>query len=210
MAPHGNDTEKAEMLTFKPKILIIGAGSRGHAYAEAIVDSNLGIVAAIAEPIEYKRRQFGAKYIWKDQEKPDVGQEFANWEEYVRYENERRSDQSKVSAGQSSQIDVAYVCVLDEQHVSVVTALAPLGLHIMCEKPLATTLKDCVDMYTAMLPAPNQTPSSIFGIGHVLRYSPHNMLLRDLVREKEVIGDILSVEHTEPVGWWHYSHSYVR
>lgn len=36
------------------------------------------------------------------------------------------------------------------------------------------------------------------------------MLLRDLVRQQQVIGDILSLEHTEPVGWWHFSHSYVR
>ena len=36
------------------------------------------------------------------------------------------------------------------------------------------------------------------------------MLLRQLVREKEVIGDVLSIEHVEPVGWWHFSHSYVR
>ena len=50
----------------------------------------------------------------------------------------------------------------------------------------------------------------IFGICHVLRYSPHNMLLRHLVLEKEVIGDVLSIEHVEPVGWWHFSHSYVR
>ncbi|KAL6711137.1 hypothetical protein ACN47E_005668 [Coniothyrium glycines] len=36
------------------------------------------------------------------------------------------------------------------------------------------------------------------------------MLLRHLVREENVIGDVLSIEHVEPVGWWHFSHSYVR
>lgn len=36
------------------------------------------------------------------------------------------------------------------------------------------------------------------------------MMLRDLVLERKVIGDVLSIEHTEPVGWWHFSHSYVR
>jgi hypothetical protein len=51
---------------------------------------------------------------------------------------------------------------------------------------------------------------AIFSIGHVLRYSPHNMLLRKLVLQDRVIGDILSVVHTEPVGWWHFAHSYVR
>ncbi|CAI4216748.1 unnamed protein product [Parascedosporium putredinis] len=50
----------------------------------------------------------------------------------------------------------------------------------------------------------------IFSIGHVLRYSPHNMLLRKLLLEDRVVGDICSVEHTEPVGWWHFAHSYVR
>ena len=51
---------------------------------------------------------------------------------------------------------------------------------------------------------------AVFGICHVLRYSPHNMLLRELLLEKEVVGDVLSIEHVEPVGWWHFSHSYVR
>lgn len=36
------------------------------------------------------------------------------------------------------------------------------------------------------------------------------MLLRELLLEKEVVGDVLSIEHVEPVGWWHFSHSYVR
>jgi hypothetical protein len=35
-------------------------------------------------------------------------------------------------------------------------------------------------------------------------------MLRHLVLDKEVIGDVLSIEHVEPVGWWHFSHSYVR
>jgi len=75
----------------------------------------------------------------------------------------------------------------------------------MCEKPLATTLGDCLSMYGALA---NQ--DTIFAIGHVLRYSPHNILLRKLLLEDRVIGDVLSVEHTEPVGWWHFTHSYVR
>jgi hypothetical protein len=36
------------------------------------------------------------------------------------------------------------------------------------------------------------------------------MLLRKLVLQDRVVGDILSVVHTEPVGWWHFTHSYVR
>jgi hypothetical protein len=36
------------------------------------------------------------------------------------------------------------------------------------------------------------------------------MLLRKLLVEEEVVGEVLSIEHVEPVGWWHFSHSYVR
>lgn len=196
--------------TSPPRVLIIGAGSRGNAYAHAIHTSRTGgIVAAIAEPIDFKRKEFGRKYIW-EHNKPVVGQEFENWEDFLRYENTRRS---KAAAGVKVEegIDAAFICTLDEQHAEIITALAPLNLHILSEKPLATTLDACLDIYSALLPDRlDAEPTAIFGIGHVLRYSPHNMLLRQLLLQDKVIGDIMSIEHTEPVGWWHFSHSYVR
>lgn len=193
-----------------PRILIIGAGSRGNAYARAVRDSGLGIVAAVAEPILLKRRLLGSKYIWGEGNKPEPDQQFGDYRAWIHWETDRR----KVAATGINAlpgIDGVFVCVLDEQHREVVNALAPLKLHILCEKPLATTLNDCIGIYASLLPeAPSSGQDTIFSIGHVLRYSPHNMLLRRLVLENEVIGEILSVEHTEPVGWWHFSHSYVR
>lgn len=111
-----------------------------------------------------------------------------------------------------SSVDVAFVCVLDEQHVAACVALAGLGgIHVLCEKPLATTLKGCVGIWAAFRRAwERDGAGTVVGIGHVLRYSPHNVLLRQLVRGDKVIGDVMSVEHTEPVGWWHFTHSYVR
>ena len=38
-----------------PRVLIIGAGSRGRGYAQAVVEGSNGVVAAVAEPDEYKR-----------------------------------------------------------------------------------------------------------------------------------------------------------
>ncbi|GAB7346228.1 hypothetical protein MBLNU457_4961t1 [Dothideomycetes sp. NU457] len=178
-----------------PRILIIGAGSRGNAYARAVKESGIGIVAAVADPIRYKRRLLGSKYIWSHETQPSLGQEFEGYQQFVEWETQRRAD------GLLPAIDGVFICVLDEQHADVVTALAPLNLHIMCEKPLATSLSDCLRIYSSLLPSDHTAgPPTIFGIGHVLRYSPHNMLLRQLVLEDEVIGDVLSVEHTEPVG----------
>lgn len=164
----------------------------------------MGTVAAVADPIKFKRKQLGARYIWHLSQ-PETGQEFLDWKDFVSYEQKRRADEVSRKPTQPK-IDAAFICVLDHQHVEAASALGPLGLHIMCEKPLATTLNDCLRIQKSI----ETGPESIFTIGHVLRYSPHNMLLRHLVREQKVVGDILSLEHTEPVGWWHFSHSYVR
>ena len=190
--------------------LVIGAGSRGNAYATAISEDPTinGYVGAIAEPIASKRHSFWRKYISEGQE-PRPGDVFETWQEFLEYELDRRIRKQR---GESvlEGVDGVFVCVLDEMHAEIITTLAPLHLHIMTEKPLATTLQDCLEIYRSLKPTGDDPDRAVFSIGHVLRYSPHNMLLRQLLLEDEVIGDILSVEHTEPVGYWHFSHSYVR
>lgn len=207
MAPlmdDGNGRAKGTISSSKPRLAIIGAGSRGNAYARATVDSDLGIVAAVVETIDHKRNYLGSRYIW-GKGSPAPEQAISGWENFIKYEQQRRKDEAAgvpVPPG----VDGVFICVRDELHTQVVTALAPLELHIMCEKPLATTLDDCLRIQRKL----ESYQQRIFAIGHVLRYSPHNMLLRHLVLERKVIGEVLSVEHTEPVGWWHFSHSYVR
>lgn len=188
----------------RPHFLVIGAGSRGNAYARAVTACTPGIIAAVAEPDAFKLQAFGKKYIWHDGV-PKEGQAFSDWQDFVAWEQARR-------AAGSSRDDVGppitgvFICTLDETHVPIITALAPLNLHIMCEKPLALSMSDCLAVSRAL----QQYPAKVFSIGHVLRYSPHNMLLRDLLVTQQAIGEIVSIEHTEPVGWWHFAHSYVR
>ena len=195
-----------------PRILIIGAGSRGRAYARAVRSSTNGIVAAVAEPHDYKRNHFGQAMIWGSGSTPPDGAAFKDWREFIVYETRRRARVEAGETGVPPGVDAAFVCVQDEMHRDVVVALTELGgLHILCEKPLATTLQDCIEMYEAL--RSNRVAGgqqAVFSIGHVLRYSPHNMLLRRLLLQDRVIGDIQSVVHTEPVGWWHFTHSYVR
>ncbi|KAK3703696.1 hypothetical protein LTR37_014274 [Vermiconidia calcicola] len=200
-----NDSSIDDTSAKLPRFAIIGAGQRGNAYARAVMDSGLGLITAVIEPIAFKRQLLGSRYIWGSKAKPTPEQEFSSWENFIKYEQQRRKD---AAAGIPTPEGVAgvFVCVRDELHIEVVKALAPLGLHMLCEKPLATTLEDCLSIQRTL----QQYPARIFAIGHVLRYSPHNLLLRHLVREEQVIGEVLSLEHTEPVGWWHFSHSYVR
>lgn len=107
-------------------------------------------------------------------------------------------------------VDGIFICTLDHTHKEIILAFAPLDLHIMSEKPLATSLQDCMDIYKTIKPNNGELQKSIFTIGHVLRYSPHNILLYQLLVKDRVIGDVISIEHTEPVGWSHFAHSYVR
>lgn len=192
----------------KINFLIIGAGSRGNAYASALKECRSHFpnrIVAIADPIASKREALGRKCVRWDA----AIHLYDTWQQFVEDETAR---QRKTGSHQRSlyAVDGVFVCTLDETHVEIITALAPLGLHIMSEKPLATTLADCLKIYRCLQPPGTDTPSKVFSIGHVLRYSPHNMLLRQLIVEDDVIGDVLSIEHTEPVGWWHFAHSYVR
>ncbi|KAK2734684.1 hypothetical protein FQN55_002547 [Onygenales sp. PD_40] len=194
-----------------PRFLVIGAGSRGNAYAGAVTKATTAVIHAVADVDTFKRQDLGRKYIWGDDGVPGEGQEFSGWKEWLEWEMARRE---KVKQGHSTTaipagVDGVFVCTLDEMHIEILLAIAPLGLHILCEKPLATSLGDCLAISRAF-EEHALTQSKIFSIGHVLRYSPHNRMLRKLLLEDRVIGEIISVEHTEPVGWYHFSHSYVR
>ena len=202
--PNGHAEKSDTHLSF----LIIGAGSRGNAYASALEQFSKDFpnrIGAIVEPVDCKRKAFERRYV-----RPNEPVElFETWQQFVEFEESRRKRRARgehVPEG----VDGVFVCTLDEMHAEIIIALAPLGLHIMSEKPLATTLNDCLKIYRSLQPPGASSPQAIFSIGHVLHYSPHNMLLRKLLLEDEVIGDIVSIEHTEPVGWWHFSHSYVR
>ena len=205
---NSNGVQVTEQGTRKLSFLIIGAGSRGNAYANALEQCRSQYpnrIGAIAEPIASKRKALARKCFQRNESM----WLFDTWQQFFEYETAR---QEKIAAHYyvPDGLDGVFICTLDETHVEIITALAPLGLHIMSEKPLATTLNDCLKIYRCLQPLGTNTPSSVFSVGHVLRYSPHNMLLRKLLLEDDVIGDVLSIEHTEPVGWWHFAHSYVR
>ena len=59
-----------------PGFLVIGAGSRGCSYARAVTLATSGTIVAVAEPDDFKWRNFGKKYIWRDK-LPHPGQELS-------------------------------------------------------------------------------------------------------------------------------------
>ncbi|KAJ5086900.1 hypothetical protein NUU61_008207 [Penicillium alfredii] len=86
-------------------------------------------------------------------------------------------------------IDAVVICTPDRTHHEIVKSLAPLRLHVICEKSLATSLDDFLDIYRYL--GLDRSPEVLFAVGHVMKYSLHNQLLRKLVSEDEAVGEVV-------------------
>lgn len=82
-------------------------------------------------------------------------------------------------------------------HREHAVAAMEAGKDVFCEKPLATTLEDCIAMREA-----HQRTGRRFFIGFTLRYSPHYTRLQQLIADG-AIGEILSMEMNETL---HFNH----
>ncbi|MFI6539617.1 Gfo/Idh/MocA family protein [Nonomuraea sp. NPDC050547] len=102
------------------------------------------------------------------------------------------------------QADAVIIATMDADHVEPAVRFAELGYHILLEKPMAVSEQDCRTIVAAA-----EKAGTVFAVCHVLRYTPYTRTLKQLL-DAGAIGEIVSVQHLEPVGWWHQAHSYVR
>ena len=161
---------------------IVGAGQRGAGYAGWIGrHGDRARVVAVAEPRAYQRESLAREH--------GVEHVFSSWEEL---------------AAAPRLADAAIVSTQDAAHVAPAVALARKGYHLLVEKPLAPTPEECATLVAAVTEA-----GVLFAVCHVMRYRPYTKLVKRLVDEGR-LGEIVSVQHLEPVGHWHYAHSYVR
>ncbi len=70
---------------------------------------------------------------------------------------------------------------------------------------MATTLSDCRQITEAC----RLNSSQMNAVCHVLRYFAPCIKLKQLI-DSGLIGDVVNINHTEPVGFWHFAHSFVR
>lgn len=96
--------------------------------------------------------------------------------------------------------DVAWVMIGSrncDHRANAVKALEA-GKHVYCEKPLATTLDDCLAMRDAWRAAGDRQ----FVMGFTLRFSPFYRKLRELLADG-AIGELISFEFNETLDWNH-------
>jgi predicted dehydrogenase len=77
-------------------------------------------------------------------------------------------------------------------HREHVLAAFEAGKNVFCEKPLATTIEDCLAIRAAWRQAGIQ-----FMIGFTLRYSPHYRKIHELLNTG-AIGQLISMEFNDP------------
>ena len=76
---------------------------------------------------------------------------------------------------------------------------------MLLEKPMATSLDDCKQITLAC----REKTSQINAVCHVLRYYPACLKIKQII-ESGILGKIVNINHTEPVGYEHFAHSFVR
>ena len=164
-------------------LLVVGAGNRGTAYADyALRHPEQARVVAVAEPRAAHRERFAELHGL------DEGSCFADWRELPT---------DRIA-------DVAIVATPDREHVAPAVALAAQGYSLLLEKPLATDEAGCLEVVEAV-----EKAGVVAAVAHVLRYTDYTRLLKEVV-DSGAVGEVMSVDHLEPLGHWHHAHSYVR
>ncbi|GLI51793.1 MULTISPECIES: Gfo/Idh/MocA family oxidoreductase [Tepidanaerobacter] len=87
-------------------------------------------------------------------------------------------------------IDAVSVCVSNNLHAQITIEALRAGKHVLCEKPMATTLEDC----KAMVKAAEDAGKKLL-IGHNQRLAPAHRRAKKLV-EEGLIGDIITFKTT--------------
>lgn len=166
-------------------LAIVGAGGRGTvAYASyALQFPDQARVLAVADPIEHRRMELARLH--------NIPAEniFADWRQLAR--------RKKLT-------DAVVIATQDAMHTAPAVALAKKGYHMLLEKPMAPTPAECRRIVKTVL-----DNKIIFAVGHVMRYTPYTRRMKAII-DRGAIGEVVNIQHLEPVGFWHQAHAYVR
>ncbi len=164
--------------------IVIGAGSRGTGYASyASGYPDKAEVVGVAEPRDAARHRLVAEHDIR----PD--HVFTDWREAARLPR---------------LADAAVVTTQDAMHTEPAVALAKQGYHLLLEKPMAPTADECRRIVDAV-----KANGVMLAVGHVLLYTSFTQTLKQVL-DAGRIGDVVSMQRLEPVGYWHQAHSFVR
>jgi predicted dehydrogenase len=164
--------------------ITIGAGNRGNVYGNFAIGypSQLDIVG-VAEPIALRNERYAKKHAIITENR------FNTWEDIFK---------------KPKFADAVIISTPDNLHYGPCIAALNAGYDILLEKPISPSEKECREILALA-----KKTGRIVAVCHVLRYAPYFVKLRELI-QSGAIGEVVSMQHLEPIEHVHMSHSYVR
>lgn len=164
--------------------IVIGAGGRGGVYTQyaSLYPNSLKMVG-VSDINEFRRKRMADKF------QIPLENQLGDWSEVFK---------------RPKFADFVMITTPDALHYEPCMKALEMGYHVLLEKPAAQTEKHCLDILHQA-----QKYNRIVAICHVLRYAPYFKALKDFVSSGK-IGELVSVQHLEPIERIHFSHSYVR
>ena len=164
--------------------ITLGAGNRGNVYGNYALKypDKLDIVG-VAEPIPVRNERYATKHKIEDKNR------FKTWEDVFKV---------------PKFADAVIITTPDNLHYGPCMAALKMGYHVLLEKPISPSEKECRDILNLA-----KSSGKVVGVCHVLRYAPYFVKLKELMNNGS-IGEVVSIQHMEPIMNVHMSHSYVR
>ena len=168
----------------KPKIVIIGCGARGgETYGRYFCESGNAEVVALCDTNAEKLYAFAKEF---------------GVAENMCFE----SVDNLFALGKIA--DAAVVANFDRDHYQVAMQAMKLGYNLLLEKPISSSIEECVNIRDYAV-----SHGLTVTVCHVMRYTSYYRYLKHLLVSGE-IGDIMGIEQTEDVAYWHMAHAFVR
>jgi predicted dehydrogenase len=165
-------------------VVILGAGSRGNTYASyARRYPDCMKVVGVADINAYRKQKMAKEH------NIEPSHQFNDWSEAFLV---------------AKFADAVVISLPDDLHYAPCIKALQMGYHVLLEKPIAPTEKECTTIRDLAL-----KKNAIVGVCHVLRYAPYFIALKEVI-DSGVIGKLVSIQHMEPIQYAHMAHSYVR
>jgi predicted dehydrogenase len=167
------------------RLAIIGAGNRGmEVYGELALEYDDVQVVSVVEPDDFKRAECAKRH--------NISSELCFRDCNAFFKKDQCAD-AVIIANQ------------DQAHFETAKRAITKGYSILLEKPMAVSVAEIKEL--ARLG--RDYPDRVLMVCHVLRYAPFFQELKRVLDTNQ-IGQIITVQHNENIGYYHFAHSYVR
>ncbi len=167
-------------------IAVLGLGNRGSEYSLFVkyFHRSKAKIVSICDLDDIKLKRYSKKL------KIDKDKVFSSAEEFFN---------------RGTLADAIIIATQDSTHYIMAKRAMEVGYkYILLEKPVSGNMNECIELNEMA-----KKNNVIVVVCHVLRYSNYFGKIKELIDSK-VVGKVIAINQVENVGYFHFSHSFVR